>query len=133
MPWLLLQSHEELSVFQLNLQASKFSLCCQLANTFPGAEQTSSGTWTIPGWKRQCCHILLCHICPSTFTSISNATSTVLFQKSLKHIQNFFSNYKWTHSFLNPDTASISSHWTTHLRNMCRNLKNKKKEKEGKC
>lgn len=33
MPWLLLQSYKELSVFQLNLQASKSSLHCQLAKT----------------------------------------------------------------------------------------------------
>ena len=56
-------------VFQLNLQASKSSLRCHLANIFPGAEQTSLGSWTIQGWKRQGFHILLCHICPDTFTS----------------------------------------------------------------
>lgn len=80
MPWLLLQSHEELSVFQLHLPASKSSLCCPLANPFPGAEQISLVPWTIQGRKRQSCHILLCLICPNTFSSISKATSPVLFQ-----------------------------------------------------
>lgn len=116
MPWLLLQSHELLSVFQLNLQAAKSFLCCHLANTLPGTGQTSSGSWTIQRWKRQSCHILLCHICPNTFRFISNAASPVFFQKLFEAHPDLFSNYKWTQSFLNPDTASISSLWTTHLR-----------------
>ena len=47
--------------------------------------------------------------------------------KSLKHIQPIFSNVSGLRVSLNPDTASISSLWTTHLRHMCRNLTKKKR------
>lgn len=50
MPWLLLQSHEELCAFQLNLRAAEASLHSHLANASPGAGQTSLGSETILRW-----------------------------------------------------------------------------------
>lgn len=102
------------------------SLCCHGANTSPGAEQTSLGSRTIRGWKRSCA------TSAQTFGPIADATSQSCSKKTLKPVQTFF--LKWTQSFLNPDSARISSLWTTHLRNMCRNLTNKtKEEQKGKC
>lgn len=77
-------------------------------------------------------HIPLCHICSKTSRPISSATSPVLFQKAFEAHPDLLSDRKWTQSFLNPDAASVSPLWTTHLRNMCRNLTNKTKRKKEK-
>lgn len=121
MPRLLVQSHEELSAFQENVQASEPSLHSWVANTFPGAEQTSLGSWAIQGLKRQ-----------KVFTSSHAASARILSDpsqchlfwalsficltypqscsiKSLKHIQTFFLTVSRLRVSLNPETASVSS------------------------
>lgn len=147
MLWLLLWSHEELSVSQINVQASESPLCCLLASVFPGAEQTSWGSWTTQGWKRQGFHNLLCHICPNTFMSslLPPLLGSVTYMLDLLTFicktyppqscasslwstsSPFFLTISRLRVSLNPDTASISSLWTTHLRHMCRNLTKKKR------
>lgn len=48
-------------------------------------------------------------------------------QVSEAHPAHFFLTISGLRVSLNPDTASISSLWTTHLRHMCRNLTKKKR------
>ena len=150
MLWLLLCSHEELSVSQVNVQASESPLCCHLANVFPGAGQTSWGSWMMQGWKRQGFHNLLYHICPNTFVSsllppllgsvtytldlltficktYSPCPSSPVPASLCSTASPFFLTISGLRVSLNPDTASISSLWTTHLRHMCRNLTKKKR------
>ena len=111
MPRLLLQSHEEFSAFQVTVQASEPSLHSCLANTFPGAEETSLGSWAIQGWKRQkvftsfhatSARILSdpsqCHLFWA-LSFICLTLSPVLFQKVSEAHPALFSNYKWTQSF----------------------------------
>lgn len=130
MPWLSLQSHKELRVFQLNWH---LSLPCAVME--PTCPLVQNRRLQAPGQFRDGKDRVFTASCATsaqTFGPIADATSHSCSKKALKPVQTFF--LKWTQSFLNPDSASISTFWTTHLRNMCRNLTNKtKKEQKGKC
>lgn len=131
MPWLSLQSHEELRVFQLNWHLSL--LGAVMEPTCPLVQDRrrlrAPGQF---GDGKDRVFMASCATSAQMFRPITNATSQSCSKRALKPIQTFF--LKWTQSFLNPHSASISSLWTTHLRNMCRNLTSKtKKEQKGKC
>lgn len=130
MPWLSLQSHEELRVFQLNWH---LSLPC--AVTEPTRPLVQNIRLQAPGQfgdGKDRVFTASRATSAQMFGPIASAPSQSCSKRALKPVQTFF--LKWTQSFLNPDSASISSLWTTHLRNMCRNITNKtKKGQKGKC
>lgn len=130
LPWLSLQSHGELRVFQLNWH---LNLPC--AVTEPTRPPVQHRRLQAPGQfedgKDSVCTASCATSAPMSGPS-ANATSQSCPKGALKAVQTFF--LKWTQSFLTPDSASISSLWTTHLRNMCRNITKKtEKEQKGKC
>lgn len=127
MPWLFFQSWAEVSVF--HYVAPKSSLCCQLP-ALSGTEihLQSLGCFRMEKMKLSHCptsylsRYFLIHLQRHLFWALSFTflnLSPVLFPKSCKHIQSFLTISGLKVS-LNPESLSLL--WTTHLRNMCRNL-----------
>lgn len=144
MPLFSLQIHEEPSVFQRSLPASKSSLHYHIANTLQ-----SRRLWAL-GQFRDGKNKILTSSCTTSPWMLSDLSLMPPSLDSVIYLLDFFvpsliPKSLWSTSSLlfltvsglsvslNPKTASISSHWTTHLRNMCRNLTNttKRKKKKG--